>query len=327
MALPRGLLEGLQQGSAAEAWQAIADFAWEVCAAPITPAEVHKLPRRDQAVGEIDLVLATGAWELWEEFRSSVPRTADVLADWWAAQTGGRAVLILDGLSLRELPWLLQGAQERGFTIHQARATAAELPADTTPFAKALGFGQRSALENNGGGGTHRLAGARTETTHLPWKDVAGWVGAEPHWALWHHWPDTRIHDLASAGPGLALLSAEAAQQLTSDDFWTLVARLAHGRRLVITADHGYAASGQFPDAIGEQAKYLKDTYKSARSTGGGDPGDSPFLPPIDLRLDGHRFVLGRRKWPSQGGYPVLAHGGLSVLEVLVPFIELSRVA
>jgi hypothetical protein len=35
--------------------------------------------------------------------------------------------------------------------------------------------------------------------------------------------------------------------------------------------------------------------------------------------------VNGRRKWKSAGGYPTLIHGGLSVLEVAVPFIELSK--
>jgi hypothetical protein len=49
----------------------------------------------------------------------------------------------------------------------------------------------------------------------------------------------------------------------------------------------------------------------------------------VDLGLDGahgrHLYVNGRRKWKSQGGYPTLTHGGLSVLEVAVPFIELIR--
>ena len=35
----------------------------------------------------------------------------------------------------------------------------------------------------------------------------------------------------------------DAAQQLSSDDFWAFVERLATGRRLVITSDHGYAAT------------------------------------------------------------------------------------
>ena len=33
----------------------------------------------------------------------------------------------------------------------------------------------------------------------------------------------------------------------------------------------------------------------------------------------------GRRKWKSAGGYPTLTHGGLSVLEVAVPWIELTK--
>jgi hypothetical protein len=34
----------------------------------------------------------------------------------------------------------------------------------------------------------------------------------------------------------------------------------------------------------------------------------------------------GRRKWKSAGGYPTLTQGGLSVLEVAVPWIELTKV-
>lgn len=40
------------------------------------------------------------------------------------------------------------------------------------------------------------------------------------------------------------MLTRDAAEQLTSDDFWTFAERLATGRRLVITSDHGYAATG-----------------------------------------------------------------------------------
>ena len=38
-----------------------------------------------------------------------------------------------------------------------------------------------------------------------------------------------------------------------------------------------------------------------------------------------HLLALGRRKWRSQGGYPTLTHGGLSLLEVLSPWVELTR--
>ena len=226
-------------------------------------------------------------------------------------------------------PWLIHGAVERGYAVHSAEPTGAELPADTTPFAKALAFGQRSALENNRVGSGHRLSGARTDSVDLPWHECVDLVDASPDWVLWHHWPDERMHDLSSPGNGLATLAEEAATQLASDDFWALVGRLTTGRKLVITGDHGYAATGLFPDTANQnQSNHLKSRFKSGRSAPGAlSPGR--WVPPIDMVLDTpsgrHAFALGRSKWRSQGGYPTLAHGGLSLLEVAVPFIELSK--
>jgi hypothetical protein len=284
--------------------------------------------RRDREVADLDLFLATAGWDLWDHYEDSVPRTSDALADWWTTRSAGRAVLILDALSLREVPWLLVGAEARGFTVHSARPTGAELPADTTPFAKALGFAQRSSLSANGAGAMHRLPGARKECTNITWEDCAPFVGAEADWVLWHEWPDEDVHDFADAGEGMRPLIAKAAEYFEGDAFWTLVGRLAEGRRLIITSDHGYAASEMFPDAGADHADYLKRTYRSGRCTSSTDQR-AAWVPPIDLRLEtrhgSHLFVNGRRKWKSAGGYPTLTHGGLSVLEVAVPFIELSK--
>ena len=65
----------------------------------------------------MDNFLSASGWDLWNSFGDSVERTSDRLARWWVEPFSAKAVLILDGLSLRELPWLLQGAKERGFTI------------------------------------------------------------------------------------------------------------------------------------------------------------------------------------------------------------------
>ena len=227
---------------------------------------------------------------------------------------------------MRELPWLRDGATERGLTVHEVTAAASELPAATTEFAKALGFGQRSALENNGAGGSHRLQGARTECSNEPWMDARGVVGAEPRWCFWHTWPDDLVHQLSKPGASHAELAKRAADQLTSDDFWAFVRKLAQGRQLVITSDHGYAAIGPFSDTIGDQGKWLAETFRGQRMGADGDCG--PWSPPLALALPGvwgpHRLALGRRKWKVAGGYPTLAHGGLTLLETLCPWIELS---
>ncbi len=329
MALQPEVLNRLTKGSAADAWGVIVKSAVEIASKPLAtgnaPSEVIK---RDREIGALDNFLSASGWDLWQSFGAAVERTSDRLARWWAEPYSAKAVLVLDGLSLRELPWLLQGAKERGFKLHEVSANASELPGETNEFARALGFGSRSQLQNNGGGLAHRLQPAQTESVDMPWKDCEGLVNGAPNWVFWHHWPDSKIHDVAGAGQGLDTLTKDAADQLNSDDFWAFVERLATGRRLVITSDHGYAATGYFPDAEGEVGQYLKKTFSSGRSTSGaGEAG--PFVPPVAMQLNSphgaHLLALGRRKWKSQGGYPTLTHGGLSLLEVLSPWLEISK--
>ena len=283
---------------------------------------------RDRKLADVDHYLATAGWDLWAYYEDSVPRASKELKQWWASHSPGRAVLILDAFSLREVPWILYQAKAHGLTVQHARPAGAELPADTTPFAKALGFAQRSSLGSNGAGNGHVFPGARTESADIAWADCAGLIGSEPDWVFWHHWPDHRLHDHDDPGKGLQTLTEEVKAHLTGDAFWSLVERLATGRHLVITADHGYAASGQFTDTNSKQSEYLKKRYKSGRAIPSyKSPGT--WVPPIDLAIESahgrHLYVNGRRKWKSHGGYPTLTHGGLSVLEVTVPFIEITR--
>ncbi len=329
MALPYTLFQTLQTESLNEAWKMIFQYAWELCSAAFGSGKpAAQVTQRDRSLADIDLFLATAGWDLWRAYEDAVPHTADVLTQWWQSRSDGKAVLILDSLSLREIPWLLSGVQQHGLTLHNAQVFGAELPADTTSFAKALGFSQRSDLSGGNAGSAHRLHGARTESADMAWKDCADSIGAEPDWVFWHHWPDHRLHDHNEAGKGLTTLTAEVHKHLSSADFWHFIERLATGRRLVITSDHGYAASGLFPDSDKQQTAYLKKLFKSRRWVESrNDAG--PWVPPIDLSLETrhgqHLFVLGRRKWKNAGGYPTLTHGGLSALEVAVPWIELTN--
>ncbi|HTN83165.1 MAG TPA: hypothetical protein VL242_05755, partial [Sorangium sp.] len=169
MPMPLALLRRLQAASPANAWASLFEHAWNTCSAPLALEKAaSEVTKRDAELGAVDLFLATAGWDLWNSYEAVIPRTADVLASWWAERGAGRAVLVLDALSLREAPWLLKGAAERGYAVHQSRATGAELPADTTPFAEALGFASRGSLQNNGGAGKGRLPGATTDSTDLP---------------------------------------------------------------------------------------------------------------------------------------------------------------
>jgi hypothetical protein len=330
MSMTADLLNAVTSLPPEKAWATIMDHLWSQFSASLPMAAADaEVVKRDRDLTELDNVVSGSAWDLWTHFEQAVPRTSQAVIEFWNCTQGGKAVLILDGLSLRECPWLLEQAAARGYKTHEAAVRGAELPPETTAFANSLGFSQRSSLENDGAGKAHKLKGAFTACCNLPWKDCVDLVGSQESVVFWHHWPDERLHNLAGPGAGLHRLAKEVHAGLISDDFWMLIDRLCTGRRLVITGDHGYAATGLFPDlADKDQVNYLKSLFKSGRSSSD-QANDGSWVPPVDLRLatahGNHAYVLGRRKWKSAAGYPTLQHGGLSLLEVFVPFIVLSK--
>lgn len=160
----------------------------------------------------------------------------------------------------------------------------------------------------------------------MPWKDCEGLINSVPNWIFRHHWPDSKVHDGSGAGQGLETLSRDVAERLCSDDFWSFVERLATGRRLIITSDHRYAATGYFPDADSEVVQFLRKNFASGRCSAGTSETGT-FMPPVALQINSphgaHLLAVGGWEWKSQGGYPTLTHGGLSLLEVLSPWIDL----
>lgn len=313
-----------------QAWASIIDHLWNEFSSDIPAAAADaEVVKRDRSLNELDNIISGSCWDLWSDFESVVPKASQAIVDFWTKTQGGKAVLILDGLSLREVPWLLEQAKQRGYKRHEAGVRGTELPAETTPFAKSLGFGQRSSLENNGAGSAHKLKGAFTISCDLPWQECVDLLPSHEAVVFWHHWPDERLHKLAVPGAGLHKLAKDIHAGLTSHDFWTLIERLSTGRKLLITSDHGYAATGMFPDLTDkDQVGYMKTLFKSGRSSSD-KVDDGSWVPPIDMKLTTahgeHRYVLGRRKWKSAAGYPTLQHGGLSLLEVLVPYVVLSK--
>ena len=152
-------------------------------------------------------------------------------------------------------------------------------------------------------------------------------MSSSPRLFLWHKWPDEPlIHVLGRQDDGPDILAAKTKEQLSSDDFWRFVDRIRQGRRLVITSDHGYAVSKNFSDEVKdpESVQLLRNTFGAMRYAD--ESPSSPWprlrLPPLVSRHNGRLTVMGQRKWTVQGGFPHLCHGGLSLLEAVVPFIE-----
>jgi hypothetical protein len=299
-----------------------------------TALQSTKLGALDRATVAPDQLLANSAWDLWDEFLPHAPLAIDELKKFWAAsKASGRAILILDGLSLRELPIIVNAARDRGITPVRVEARGSQLPTETDRFAEALGVSSRSKLRNNQAPSTFIFSGPDVYSTvfvETPFADCFGEVTSHPHLFYWHTWPDEPlIHGNAQKEDALSLLTAQTKRQLAGEDFWAFIDRLRQGRRLVITADHGYAHSHAFSDEVQnpETIQLLRNTFGAKRNSveSPNAPWPRHHLPPLVAKLSGRLAVIGQRKWSVQGGFPRLCHGGLSLLEAAVPYIELPE--
>jgi len=306
----------LRSTTPTEAWQAIFQQLNDIAAHATSPKEVH-----NQTVAP-DRLLAESGWELWEAYSVSAERTAARLKRWYAQPAAsGRATLILDALSLRELRVLLEGAAAHGIKPSEVTVTGSEVPSDTNRFAQALGVPTRSSLANNGKPGGFVLAQTYTDVLSVPFQDCLGSVPYENNIFLWHTFIDDLIHQQKSPEQ----VYKQASDMLKDAGFWALVDRMRQGRELVITGDHGYATSKLFSDEITdkESIQVMRETFSASRTKPASTPWENRFMPPLVLTENKQHVVIGQRKWSVQGSFPDLCHGGLSLLEIAAPYIKL----
>lgn len=301
-------------------WQAVLNYLIEI-APEANSGILH------QATVKLDRLLAEAAWNLWYDFSECIDSTAKALKGWWGDNSaGGRAVLILDALSLRELKPLIESAGANGLKPVSVKITGAEIPTETEQFAKALGAPSRASFYNNGVIDSFLLGGKATCTDVLtsPFQDCLGDVPPSPDVFLWHCWLDDLIH-LYKRDPGE--VDSAVQQGFDGPGFWQLVNKLRKGRKLVIASDHGYANCKMFSTEETEpQAKdVLIEYFGAGRSCLVETPFPAGFMPPLAVTMNKHHMVLGQRRWKIQGGYPHLTHGGLTIFEALVPFIEFAE--
>ncbi|MDR2754856.1 MAG: hypothetical protein LBC20_04040 [Planctomycetaceae bacterium] len=273
----------------------------------------------DKDISRLENILAGSAWDLWNTFAEHNPSAIENIIGFYETQSIGAAALILDALSLRELPLLIDGANKRRLNIMQSGIYATVLPAETTVFANALGFSLRSDLER--GKTSKLLPDVYTFSSGLPFADCE--ISPQVKILYWHQFPDSILHNARTP----ETFKRDVKQKLTSDDFWQFVDRLLTGRKLLITSDHGYAITNDFVE-INDSTQHdeMKQIYGQKRFEKlNANTELVPSTPPLELALNNYRFALGRRKWRASGGYPALQHGGLSLMECFTPFVILTK--
>ena len=285
----------------------------------LTPEDY--LVQGEQAVHAFEELLASSAAQFYDELAAASVQAPGLLENLPA----GSAVVVFDGASLREIPLFLGKAQESGFRVAESGVGTAALPSTTTAFVSARLIGkevapkslpQRKELKEKGvrayymddAISTHQVNPVNGETI-----------------LIWSAFPDITYQDSDAR-----FARHFADMQKLYDTAWrNTVMQIPRGRRIVITSDHGYIFFGAGFDSTRSNdvcALLDQDRFKVF----GADEklpnrADEPGLQVFDERrlamLRGR--IKNRPKGPSAN--KVYRHGGLSLMEMLTPWIVLER--
>jgi hypothetical protein len=279
----------------------------------------------EEAVYGLEELIATGAQEIWGELAAE-SRSAPAIKTWLGLDAPlplpqARAAVVFDGLSLRELPLLLQLAEDSGFRVKSVGAVATCLPTETTDFVEQRVLGTR--LGPSQLPGRTELAEHNLEAFYLehPTSRYSPTEGRSV--LLWSTYPDRLFSD---DGARTEALFTNFHRNYIPTIWKNSVQTIPRGLPIVVTSDHGYIFLGaSFETTRASEAPSLLGQTRFKEFA----PGESFPQWNSDLQLLPERRVAllrGRMRTRPQGASSrkLYQHGGFSLMEVLVPWIELE---
>ena len=228
-------------------------------------------------------------------------------------------IIILDGCSIREANLLIERLKKAGYQVADYGYALSEVPSGTVAF-------------NRNVFGTHRVASLRQwrqyqvvsiESGQLPALFPAG-----PEVLVWISYPDELLHKVR----GEALTPQEAFDKTVGVLLATLDGLEAD--EFLVTSDHGYlyVENATLFWSAGRDEKVLRQLFGGRRAVPAGDVGPQfdklrqvPRSRTYALFDDEGCYVRGRYHWSVQGPASDIAHGGISLMECLVPMMRIRR--
>ena len=279
------------------------------------------LTQGEKLVHDIEELVSSAAYRIYDELAAAsmaVRPLSDTLVD-------RTAVVVFDGASFREGPLFRRKAEESGFQIIENDVSYAALPSETVDFVEQRVLGKRIAPKQLPGRQDLKEQGVKV--FYFPDAIASQNITVEDGDAflLWSAFPDVTYKD----SDARFARHFEGMQALYDVAWKNTVMQIPRGRRIVVTSDHGYIFFGAgFESTRSSDACALLDQDRNKRFA------DSETLPDeanqrdlqvfVDTRL---AMVRGRIKNRPRGPSAnlVYRHGGLSLMEMIVPWVVLER--
>jgi len=285
---------------------------------------VEFLNRGEREVNDMEEVLAAAAPRIYDELLADPPPDRNLRA--FLERKQPCAAVVLDGLSLREAPIVLRLAQEGNFSIREMDLATAAVPSETVDFvAQRLQAGRVSPSQLPG---RRELRQAGIEAFYYGHEGQRHQLPPEcPALCLWSAFPDQTYQD---SGARFANHFAELHRRMEA--VWRNTVQAVPPRRtILVTSDHGYVFFGHGCSAprTNLEIRPLTEWLGGERSRVLA-PGQEPPAH-RDLAIIASRqvaMVRGRVQThpPGPAGARLYKHGGLSLMEMLTPWIVLEAV-
>lgn len=288
----------------------------------MTPSEYLK--QGEFSVNELEEIIASAAYRLYDEFLGEITPERDV--SYFLQNESPCAVVIFDGLSVREIPVLLRLAERSNLVPREVSASFSSLPTETLDFIQT------------------RLRLGNTPPSQLPRKrelrerGVIAYYYDNPNQQyqlnreatkllLWSAFPDNTYSDSGAR----FVEHFEQIHALLEPAWLNTVQQIPPGCKILVTSDHGYVFFGHglsFPrknDFLRPLSEFLGgERYKRLTDT-----NDTPPQHPDLMIYPSYKVAVIRGRVqthpPGKSAARLYKHGGLSIMEMLVPWVILER--
>lgn len=286
------------------------------------------LKEGERAVQHLEEMIALAAPKVWDELAAESSSAATPSPHRWFGMDqahplpGPRAMVVFDGLSLRELPLILRLAAESGLHVVESSAVATAMPTETVAFVEERLLGVGAAPSQLPG--RRDLRDRNVRAYYLDQPNSREVYPPDHHLLVWSSYPD-RLYGNDEARTDALF---EQFHELIPTIWKYTVQAIPPGMPIVVTSDHGYV--------------YFGPNLESGRSTASEAPGllnqrrsrtfeaDEALPNHPDLQIVHEKrlaMIRGRIRTRPSGKSATrrYQHDGFSLMEVLVPWVELRR--
>ncbi len=286
-----------------------------------TLSHVEFLRAGEEKINRFEMLAASTADRIYGELLSGPDPSRNLLG---ALSDPDTAVVVFDGLSIREVPMILTLADKSGLPVSLIATSQAAIPSETMDFIERelpCGHIAPSQLQT-------RKELKEKDIVAIYSKDITQPLSGDYERSpllVWSSFPDVTYKDSGARFES----HFENIHTLFETAWMNIVQSIKGKKRIIITSDHGYIFFGtgmDFPRSSSE-IKTLNACFGNDRNVSLEQKPDIPVSDDIYIcESQKTALIKGRVRTKSTGdaARKLYKHGGLSLMEMITPWIELE---